>query len=224
MLKMIRNFVSRHAPVEDNSFHHIMSMAGKIATDSPEGLRELVRALLRPLQSELMVAVAERSNHEAPRDIRSLDFFFNLNEVAESSEFYLRGKPVVRVELSNDIVLPAPWRRNRFASALANIGTGKKNGTWSPDTNHSVTVWWPWRIAFVTGGNHSITAGILQGEGALIADEVYDLTPLFDRVTCDGKVYREAGTGRVIGQVTDPRRAAVFEIGRLMVKAGLTPK
>ncbi|ENZ0047743.1 DUF6710 family protein [Escherichia coli] len=40
---------------------------------------------------------------------------------------------------------------------------------WKQDkNNHYVDLWLPWRIGFMRRGNHSITAGILAGEGALI--------------------------------------------------------
>ena len=221
MTTVLRKLLSRQKSVENNSFVQIMSMANMIEDSNPEGLLLLVRALLRPLQSEHMVAIAERSDHEAPPSLGGQSFFFDLNTVSTNLEFYQRHKPVVRVDLSKDIVLPTPWKRRGYENTLANIGSGKVMGDWRQDSNHCVAVWWPWRIAFVNGGNHSITAGILSGEGVLTATDVYDLTPIFDRVNCDGRVYREFGTGRILGLVNDTRRAAVFEIGRLMVKAGL---
>lgn len=201
---------------QDASFTHIMSMAKTIADRNPDGLLPLVRALLRPLQAEHMIAVAERDDHQAPRDIRYLDFFFDLNTIAESSEFYQRNKPAVRIDLARDIVLPTPWMRSRYANALANIGTGKPAGPWRADSNHGIAIWLPWRIGFVGGGNHSIVAGILAGEGEVTTTEIFDLTSIFDRVRCDGRSYRETATGRILGTVDDPRRAAVFEIGRLL--------
>lgn len=194
-------------------------MAEEIAKTNPEGLLTLIRALLRPIQAEHMISVAEQPEHQAPHEINYLFFFFHLNRIAESSEFYLRHKPEIHIDLSKDIVLPTPWHRGRYSDALACIGDGKKLGSWRQDSNHSLAVWLPWRISFVMGGNHSITAGILQGEGKIVANEVFDLTPLFDRVICDGQTYKETKTGRIIEKVNDPRRAAVFEIGRLIKKS-----
>ncbi len=139
--------------------------------------------------------------------------------MASSSEFYLQPTPEVRVSLSTDVVLPTPWDRERYVGALATIGEGKVSGPWTSDTNHAISVWMPWKIAFVTGGNHSIATGILLGEGELLADEVFDMTPIFERVTCDGNEYRSVQTGEPIVKVIDHRRAAVFEIGRLIVDA-----
>lgn len=218
-MKVLDKLLGRRKPTV--SFAQTMSMAEEIAALNPEGLLLLVRALLRPLQAEHMLGVAECAQHQAPEDLGYLSFFFDLNTIAQSSEFYLRDKPVVYVELSKDIVLPTPWKKRGYVNALATIGTGKSKGEWRQDGNHCVAVWWPWRIAFVSGGNHSITAGILAGEGRVQATDVFDLSPIFDRVICDGQTYCERSTGRVLGNVYDSRRAAVFEIGRLMVKSGL---
>lgn len=205
-----------------SAFAHVMSMAEAIAAENPKGLQSLMRALLRPLQAEQMVAVAEREDHAAPAEIDAQTFFFDIFRAAQLADFWLRPTPQVQISLARDIVLPTPWRRHRFADALALIGEDRKLGSWKYDRqNQHVSVLRPWNIAFVTGGNHSITAGILLGEGELEANEVFDLTSLLDRVSCDGKQYVDTKTGAVIGQVYDYRRAAVFEIGRLMVKAGL---
>lgn len=212
-----------HEPMEDQTFVNIMTMASVIAAESPQGLRELVRALLRPLQAENMIAVASNSDIQVPGKLSYLDFFFPLQEIATSTEFYLRDKPQILVELARDIVLATPWKRPDYANALATIGSGKSQGAWcQDDSNHFISLVFPWRIGFVGGGNHSITAGILMGEGEVFAGQVLDMSPLLQRVRCDGNTYREIGTDRVLGAVLDPRRAAVFEIGRLMVAAGFT--
>lgn len=210
-------------PTEDRTFLNIMTMARDIAAISPQGLRELVRALLRPLQAENMIAVAEGLQYHVPGKLSYLDFFFPLKEIANSTEFYLRDKPQIRIELARDIVLSTPWKRPDYSNALATIGSNKSQGAWCQDySNHFISLVLPWRIGFVTGGNHSITAGILMGEGEVFACEVFDMSPVLQRVRCDGKTYREISTDRVLGDVLDPRRAAVFEIGRLMVDAGFT--
>ncbi|GAB3261439.1 hypothetical protein GCM10027296_35460 [Chitinimonas naiadis] len=114
--------------------------------------------------------------------------------------------------------MPTPWNRDRYELALATIGSAKGQGVWRQDLNHTISVWLPWGIAFVTGGNHSITAGILAGEGVIVANEVYDLARIFDLVACDGYEYKDVRSGQVVGLVNDYRRAAVFEIGRLMLR------
>jgi hypothetical protein len=126
------------------------------------------------------------------------------------------GSEEFKVRLTSDVVLPWPWNRVSMASGLANIGTGKPHGPWRQDSNHYLEVWLPWRIAFVIGGNHSIAAGIIAGERELIPRYVYDMSKVFDIVSCDGKYYRFRQTGAAITKVADQRIAAVFEIGRLI--------
>ncbi|ABE47277.1 DUF6710 family protein [Polaromonas sp. JS666] len=217
MLQKLKTLWAKPVPsaVEDNKFDHIMGMANSIAQKSPLGLRELVRALLLPLQAEHMVAVVERVQHAAPAEIRYWDFFFRIEN---QSDYYLRNKPREVLTLGRDVLLPTVWKRSSYFNALASIGTGKSLGPWCQDEdNRTISLLLPWRIGFVSGGNHSITAGILMSEGEVVATEVFDMTPLLQRVRCDGKTYREISTDRVLGVVTDPRRAAVFEIGRMML-------
>ncbi|MCY1168782.1 hypothetical protein D9M73_87870 [compost metagenome] len=221
MLQKLKALWAKPVPasIEDQKFDQIMGIAKSIAKKSPGALRELVRALLLPLQAEHMVAVAEQVQHDAPAEIRYWDFFFRIEN---SSDYYLRSTPREVLTLGRDVLLPTVWNRSRYFNALALIGTGKSLGPWSQDEdNHSVSLLLPWRIGFVNGGNHSITAGILMSEGEVVASEVFDMTALLQRVRCDGKTYREIDTNRVLGEVTDARRAAVFEIGRLMLNAGL---
>ncbi len=96
---------------------------------------------------------------------------------------------------------------------LADIGSAKGN-PWVQDINHRVTLWLPWRIGFVRGGNHSIASGVLAGEGEVIPDTVYDMRYLLDIVSTDG--YYWYMSGKICERVSDYRTAAFFEIGRLL--------
>ncbi|MEK8414470.1 hypothetical protein P2O56_17665, partial [Escherichia coli] len=96
------------------------------------------------------------------------------------------------------------------------IGT-HKGKPWKQDkNNHYVDLWLPWRIGFVHGGNHSITAGILAGEGSLIPEHVYDMSWMFELVRTDGNNWFVEG--QKAEAVKSGRSAAVFEIGRLLVE------
>ncbi len=222
MLSHIRQLLSPSRSVDQAQFDNIMSMAHAIAENNPAGLHSFVRAILLPIQAEQMLAVAERRLHEAPPELEWHAFFFEIFRVATLDELYRCDKPVVSVKLARDVVLTTPWHRSRYESALAKIGGGKACGSWRADSNHSLALCWPWRISFVLGGNHSIAAGILDGEGEMTATDVYDFSHILDRVYCNGTEYRTTAGDTLIARVDDPRKAAVYEIGRLMIKHSLT--
>ena len=180
----------------------------------------LTKALLAPLQAEQLLSVAERKEHCALPPIDDCTFFFDIKSLINISQFWVQPTPDFEIKLCSDVIFSTPWHRTCYVSALATIGEGKKQGVWTQYPNHNVSVWLPWRIAFVKGGNHSIAAGILGGEGVVTATEVIDLSTsrIFDLVECDGKEYKHKETGEILSKVGDYRRAAVFEIGRMILK------
>jgi len=213
-------------------FDSLMKTARLIADTNPRGLVDLVRAILRPLQSEYLLGVAERGQDALP----TIDAYAFFGDSVRSRMFTADGMDLRGVHLDNmtfslqlsrDTVLPWAWNVGRYISALATIGSSKTikdgpkwnnahQGAWRQDINHRVELWLPWGIGFVHGGNHSITAGILAGEGEITPDYVYDMTYLLDDLHCDGKHYFDTRTGKKTAAVTDVRKAAVFEIGRIM--------
>jgi hypothetical protein len=203
------------------AFGRLMQSAKDISERQPDALFDLIAALLRPLQSEHLIAVAECEQHMAPGSIQGASFFFDITRFISVSKCWIQPTPPLTVRLASDPVLPTAWERGRFVSAITNIGGGRPHGAWTQDPNHQVSVWLPWNIAFVGGGNHSITAGILRGEGIITATEVIDASPIFDLVECDGRTFRLKDTGKVIATTEDHRRAAVFEIGRLISSSGV---
>ncbi|WP_178098798.1 DUF6710 family protein [Pseudomonas sp. H3(2019)] len=213
-------------------FEHLIKTSKLIAETNPRGLVDLVRAILRPLQSEYLLGVAERGQDALPT-IDSNTFFGEATRTrmftADGMSFRgvrLEGKDY-SLKLSRDIVLPWAWSFRRYVDAVATIGSSKAlidgsewdrsfQGAWCQDENHQIELWLPWGIGFVNGGNHSITAGILAGEGEIVPDYVYDMGYLLDELHCDGKYYFDTRTGDKVAPVEDARRAAVFEIGRVM--------
>ncbi|WP_144030062.1 DUF6710 family protein [Burkholderia sp. AU16741] len=223
--KILRQLRPRKRIKRKTSFENIIDMAHFVADKNPGALYDLVKLILRPIQAEAMLGVVENAEHEAPADIEGPTFFFTDNNF-RTDELYERelSNEQFRIRLSTDVVLPWPWNRQRIANTLSSIGTGKAAGPWEQDfKNHCVLLWLPWGIAFVAGGNHSLTAGIVSGEGELVPEAVYDMSAMLDRVHCDGRHYHEVATGRKIAPVSNPRIAAVFEIGRLMMAHGVVP-
>ena len=71
-------------------------------------------------------------------------------------------------------------------------------------------------IAWVYGGNHSISVGIIQGKGSIKPKAVYDISDVYNYVHCDGINYYRKEDGFIISSVKNAEIAAIFEIGRLM--------
>jgi hypothetical protein len=212
-----KGFFQSRAIVRLEQFHQIMELAKQIAGSNPKALLDLIKVLLRPLQASLMVRVIERPQ-TATNDVQQWNFFMGAKYAAffSDKESQSLRADKLKVRLASDVILPWPWDRERTVLALANIGTGKTLGPWREDANHFVTLWLPWEIAFVHGGNHSITAGIIEGEGEITPRYVYDMSSVLDCVECDGRFYRWRENGKRITKVGEARIAAVFEIGRLI--------
>lgn len=210
---------------QGQQFDNIMKMANDVAERNPSALHDLVNMLLRPRQAEALVGVVENAEHQAPATIVSWSFFFDDRRVTPLSyDIGVHiGPEAFEVNLAKDAIFPCPWHRQRIAGTLTSIGGRKALGQWTQDGNHQVVLWLPWGIAFVGGGNHSIAAGVVGGEGVVIPGEVLDMSEMLRVVSCDGRNYREVASQKIIAAVADERLAAVFEIGRLMQKLNVQP-
>ena len=219
-------FKRRGEPVCLTEFDHIMGFAQALAQSNPTALIDLVRILLRPLQSELLLTAIQNEMHGARHAITDSKFFMpnGPSNIQTTVDCPRMDSDKFLIHLNRDPVLPCPWHRDRYVGTLANIGIGKNCGDWIEDTkNHSATVWLPWGIAFVHGGNHSIAAGIVGGEGVLQPEEVYDMGRLLDLVKCDGRHYLSKENGKILDKVQDEKIAALFEVGRLIRDYQITP-
>lgn len=189
------------------------------------GLRELMQALARPRQWEQLTAALRRARHTAPAAVEPRSLFFE-EEFApgqrESVFALARSAAVapgdgVRLDLTRQVIFATPWDRERLVTAVGFIGP--PGNPWQHDAlNHSAELVEPFGFAFVTGGNHSIAAGIFRGELALDATHVTDWRPLLRQLRCDGRVVRWAADGRVVGRVRDPVFGTILELGRLYVE------
>ncbi|CCF16470.1 conjugal transfer inhibition FipA domain protein [Brevibacillus laterosporus GI-9] len=127
------------------------------------------------------------------------------------------------IDLNRDLVLPWPWNISRYVNSISSIGKSRPWGKWKEDTlNHYVQVLLPMGICFVEGGNHSITSGIINGEGKLIAKNVYDFSEIYNYVYTNGIQYRRLEDDSVISNVTNLEFAVIFEVGRMMLKHGVS--
>lgn len=201
-------------------FESLMNFARLIAERNPAALVEYVRLLARPLQSELMLDAATKGDRRDVPCVDTRSFFWDKqSEYFDKLKRTNRRRTDIEVHLSRDVVLPWPWEPERLVRSLTSIGPRRDWGQWKLDEqNHHVSVWLPWGLAFVGGGNHSITAGILGGVGKINPTEVQDMSSIFRFVKCDGRNYTSMDGFTVIAEAMDPRVAAIFETGRLMRK------
>jgi hypothetical protein len=75
-------------------------------------------------------------------------------------------------------------------------------------------------VAWVFGGNHSVTAGILRAEGEMRTTIARDLGPLYNHVGCDGEAFFRLHDGSAVVPARDHEWAAIFEISRYLHEAG----
>lgn len=213
--------MSLHQRTQRNNqieFENLMAFARRIAEENPRALVDYVRLLARPLQAELMLDPAVKGERSHVPCVDTRNFFW------EGQDRYFgqlkrtkRRRGDIQVRLDRDVVLPWPWESGRLIRTLTSIGPGRAWGKWKEDKeNHGLILWLPWGISFVGGGNHSITAGIIGGVGALVPREIYDMSAIFKLVRCDGLHFTSADGLIHIAEATDPRVAAIYETGRLM--------
>ncbi|MGV2876711.1 DUF6710 family protein [Pantoea vagans] len=193
-------------------FDHVLSLAASLPSDARHNL---LRALIRPIQSDYLLAVGAEGQDARPI-LDARQFFFQSLFDYISFEHLSHQKLMSEeypLSLTADMVLPWPWSMNSYKGSLS-IGSWQGNPWRYDNSNHHVELWLPWRIGFVKGGNHSLAAGILAGEGTLLPDRVFNMHDLLSRVSTDGISW--FADGRQIEKVRDWRTAAFYELGRLV--------
>jgi hypothetical protein len=197
-----------------------MNVAEGIAKEDPKALSGLITLFGRSAQARAMGSWINRGDN----------FHYN-----ESTAMFSRHFPITRenltledvsmavlepvtLSLGRDLIFPWPWEGQRLVKCLANLRPGGMWGSWAQDQdNHCVEWWLPLGIGWVHGGNHSITTGILYGQGHLTPDFCFDISEVYNHVRCDGLFYTRIHDGKKIAAVSDFDFAAIFEIGRLIV-------
>lgn len=209
-------------------FKNVVALAEEALQRDPALLIDLVRLLGRGLQAHRLSLALKA--HGDVDDLPGVSYeqvwFSEVEPITPEGEslFSLQGrrirvdqKHVVR--LGRDLVLPLAWKRERLLDSLRCIGPERLWGPWKQDPyNHRVELWLPMRVAWVCGGNHSITAGIARGEGEIETRSVYDFAEMYEHVECDGKSFKRKHDGKVLSRVKSVEWAAIFEIGRLLVE------
>lgn len=178
----------------------------------------LIRLLGKGTQYKLMAELIV--NGKEPKMDKTLIFFDFFDERIEDS---VKGFSLIKkvnfdkkIELKKEVILPWPWNIERLSNSMCNFGSELFCKDWKEDpTNHFIELWLPFGISWVNGGNHSITTGILQGEGS-ITPTAYDISDYYDRVYCDGEYYRLRSNNSKLSKVYNVEFAAIYEIGRII--------
>lgn len=211
---------------QKEKFNRIMQFAYDLEAENPSALFDLVRVLIKPYQSMYLVSAIENENYTTPK-INMLNFFMSQTTNLTTIKQKKLNNNDFLVHLNKDPILPWPKVHRDYIYCLKNIGKNKCLGEWTQDhnneKNHIVSIWQPWGIAFVEGGNHSIATGIIVGEGTVIPDAVYDVGFLLDEMMCDGENYICLKTNKILSPVNYIHIGAIFEIGRLLKKHNILP-
>jgi hypothetical protein len=223
IVRKIKKWVEDKDKSKDkNKFNHLLMVAEKIYLNNPRSLPDFVNLILRPLQAEFNIAVAEKGTNAIQNVNCSLLFgkFIHNYLWDDNNLRAVQLEPSkYTVSLNYHIVLPRAWDLDRYIDNLSSIGKRKNNVPWVQDYNHDVEVWLPWGLVFVNGGNHSIMTGIVASEGKLIPESVCDYSYLLDEIYTDGVYWFDQNSKNILSKVVNYRIAAVFEIGRLMKKS-----
>jgi hypothetical protein len=191
-------------------------------------LVDVIRVLGRNLQSKyLSYLLFSKGESELP-DIEYRNIMFSDNVLLSPdgktfSDLCIQLDIEKEIHLCRDLILPWPWERSRLINCMATIGEGRSRGKWEQDfSNHNVKLWLPLGIAWVSSGNHSIATGIIQGEGVIKPTYIFDISPIYEHVFCDGLYYRRKYDNSIISEVTNVEFAAIFEIGRVMIENSIS--
>jgi hypothetical protein len=213
------------ARIQRGHLADVLTVAEEIAKKNPEALKDFVYLLGRKIQNHYMCRVVSQFDSMADSFAPEHVWFpksVPLNTSRQSLDTLRQTVESTRtLHLASNVVLPWPWKQERVIDNFIDLGANRKE--WKQDfRNHSVEYWLPFGIGWVHGGNHSITLGIVQGQGNITTDSVYDMSALFLLVHFNGIAFIRTDNGEVLSEVESFEFACIFEVGRIMQKYGVT--
>lgn len=222
-------------PERRSEFECLMSRAVALAEkENTEGLRDLIKIVLRPVQSRHIRDAYLKEPHKAVGSLfwsESLgieSFIPGINkrlvEYVWSDECLVRDKSLYpSLNLASSVTLPTSWNPTGIVANLGRIGEGLSNGPFQQSSNHSVMLSYPLDIGWVANGNHSLIQAILRGQGSVVPTEVHDLSKLIELIKFDGEVWRSTLTKEALGSPQYPEFGWVWEIARLINSVEASP-
>ncbi len=223
------------APKERGEFECLMARARVLKErENVAGLRDLIKIVLRPVQSLHMRDAYLKEPHKAVGSLfwseslglervipginkRLIDFVWSNECLVEDKSLY------PSLNLASSVTLPTSWSPASIVANLGRIGEGLPGGPFQQSSNHSVMLSYPLDIGWVANGNHSLIQAILRGQGHVIPTEVHDLSLLIELVKFDGREWRSILTEDVLGVPAYPEFGWVWEIGRLISSIEVSP-
>ncbi|WP_156497351.1 DUF6710 family protein [Paenibacillus jamilae] len=211
MIEAVKDTISQNDELEQSPLRH--------------PIYDLIKMIGLRIQAKYLTNKLYDPSHSRLPDITFNEVFFK-KPIEDRCYInnYLKQLPneSYSVSLKDDLVLPWPWNYDRLIGSLVSIGEDRHWGDWKmDDLNHNVELWLPMRIVFIIGGNHSITAGIVQGIGTLKPNYVFDMSPIYDHVYTDGVYYYRKDDNSKLEKVNEIEFAVLFEVGRIMIEKGL---
>src|SRR5581483_7448050 len=171
-LTRLRKRVRGGRTAQREEFDHIMDAARQAAATDPRSLPSLINLFGRAAQSRAFTEVLRYEQDAATCDYMPEEVLFApytpLTADGQCFEDLRREVEAPwRVRLGIDVLLPWPWSRERLLTSLSKLRPGGDWGDWRQDDNHRVELWLPVGVGWVFGGNHSITAGIINAAGEI---------------------------------------------------------
>lgn len=189
----------------------------------PRALRSLAVALSQVIRGEaLRTLLLDAREHHKPgwsQEDLLWDETLPLTAAGDTLATLLRRCPrAISVEMSETAVFPGPWDRWRLFRAME--GLGADWGPWKQDANLFAIGWKPWPIVWVTNGNHSTMAALIQGGGRLKCYETQDFRDVLAAVDTDGTSWLRNDSGQAFAPVNSMPMAGIFLIGKRLAALG----
>lgn len=188
-----------------------------------EGLRDLMKIVLRPVQALHLSDAYLKPEHKATTELWWLDSMGwggYVPALGMSVDKYIlaeclrAGSDSDSIDLASDMIFPTVWHPTSLVRTLGQIGDGRPCGAFKQSLNHKVTSMPLLTIAWVSGGNHSISQAVIRGEGVIVPREVIDISSLIPHIRFDGRKWRCIENDAPLGEPRYEAFGWVWELAR----------
>lgn len=223
-MRLFRRNGNSAGPALNTRMRCLLNWADQLVEErNIEGLRDLMKIVLRPVQALHLSDAYLKPEHKATAELWWLDSMGlegYVPALGATVDRYILAQCVRAgtggdsINLASDMVLPTVWHPTSLVRTLGRIGRGRQCGAFEQSLNHKVTSMPLLAIGWVNGGNHSISQAIIHGEGVLVPKEVIDVSKIIPHVRFDGREWRCIETDEPIGEPRYPEFGWVWELAR----------